>query len=159
MCIIRKLYKKEQRQDLSFLWLDWTTKGIEGKSKTTSSRNSNNEMVMRRCGSWQISEVNSEMLLFWCICICVVSCVPAVNYYVKSEPPWFDVFPHGGRFVLPVKVTVSLTPLTAPLYCRYPAIILNLTLLGFRSLQSRHRDRYFLFGFSFSYYVSIHYTV
>ena len=70
----------------------------------------------------------------------------------------FDVFPNGGRFVLPVKVGVS--PLTthtsnSSTELPLPAIILNLTLLGFRSLQSRYRDRYFLFGFSFSYYVSI----
>ena len=52
------------------------------------------------------------------------SVVCEVNYHVKSEPllSMFHVFPNVGSFVLPVKVGVSLTPLTAPLDCRYPPL-------------------------------------
>ena len=72
---------------------------------------------------WQAEHHQHGVVVTMCLCLCcVVLC--GVNHDVKSEPilSVFNVFRNVGRFVLPVKVCVSLTPLTAPLDCRYPPL-------------------------------------
>ena len=58
--------------------------------------------------SKRLWQTDSNVVVMLCPAVSCVLCI--IVKWARS-----DVFPNGGRFVLPVKVGVSLTPLTAPL--------------------------------------------